>query len=587
MNILYIILGAALILCFAYRIYGAFLTEKVFQLDDTRTTPAVEMADGVDYVPVEAKFLAGQHFSAIAAAGPITGPILAGILFGWVPALIWIIVGSIFIGGVLDMGSLVASIRHKAKSINEVVRQNVSTRAYFLFMIFIWITLVYLIVAFTDLTAGSFVGVITLENGAKLPGGAIATSSLLYLALPIIMGIFLRYTKMPLWLATVIFLPLVGVAIWVGQYIPLSLDTLLSITPASAAKIWSVFILVYCLVAAVLPMWMLLQPRGHLGGYFLYAALASAGIGLIFGGFQVQYPAFTKPFDNIGVMLFPMFPILFITVACGACSGFHCLVSSGTTCKQLRKESDSKVVGYGMMLLEGLVAVISLACVMILLPGDALVGKAPNFIYASGIGAFLKLIGIPPAIGIAFGLMAFTIFVYDTLDVCTRLGRYIIQEITGWSGWFGKTISTALTAGVPLYFVMQTMLDAKGNSVPAWKIFWNSFGASNQLLAALALVGITVWLLNTRPKSRVWMVPFFPAVWMFIISNWALVCSVMNGWIWMTPGTHPAVPVVSLVLIILSMLMAIETISAIFFQKGGRKIELDVSGKDEASSITF
>lgn len=576
MNILYIVLGASLILWFAYKSYGRFLAENVFRLDDTRKTPAVLMEDGVDYVPVEAKFLAGQHFSAIAAAGPITGPILAGIMFGWVPALIWIILGSIFIGGVLDMGSLIASIRHKAKSITEVVRLNVSQRAYLLFMLFIWITLVYIIVAFTDLTAGSFVGMITLENGSTLAGGAIATSSLLYLALPVIMGLFLRYTKMPLWLATAIFLPLVGVAIWVGQYIPLSLDAILNTTPASAAKIWSVFILAYCLVAAVLPMWMLLQPRGHLGGYFLYAALTAAAIGLVFGGYNVQYPAFTKPFDNLGAMFFPLFPILFITVACGACSGFHCLVSSGTSSKQIRKESDAKPVGYGMMLLEGLVAVVSLACVMILLPGDPLAGKAPNFIYASGIGSFLKLIGIPPALGIAFGLMAFTTFVYDTLDVCTRLGRYIIQEITGWTGWLGKTVSTVLTAGVPLYFVMQTVLDAKGKPIPAWKVFWNTFGAANQLLAALALVGVTVWLLNTRPKSKVWMVPFFPALWMFIMSNWALIRSVMDGWVWNTPGTHPAMPVVSLVLITLSVLVAIETMAAIFFRRGGQAAGLDI-----------
>lgn len=567
MNILYIVLGASLTLWLAYKSYGSFLAREVFQLDDTRPTPAVLLDDGVDYVPVAAKFLAGQQFSAIAAAGPITGPILAGIMFGWVPALLWIILGSIFIGGVLDMGSLIASIRHQAKSITEVVLQNVSRRAYILFMLFIWITLVYIIVAFTDLTSRSFVGVITLENGATLPGGAIATSSLLYLALPVAMGLLLRYTKMPLWLATSIFLPLVGVAIWVGPSIPLSLDTWLDITPTTAAKIWAVFILAYCLVAAMLPMWMLLQPRGHLGGYFLYAALAAAGIGLVFGGYHVQYPAFTKPLGDLGVMFFPMFPILFVTVACGACSGFHALVSSGTSSKQIRHESDCQPVGYGMMLLEGLVAVVSLACVMILLPTDPLVGKAPNFIYASGIGSFLKLIGIPSALGIAFGLMAFTTFVYDTLDVCTRLGRYIIEELTGWQGWLGKTASTVLTAGVPLYFVMQSVHDAKGNPLPAWKVFWNTFGASNQLLAALALVGITVWLLNTRPRSRVWLVPFFPAVWMFVMSNWALGRSVMDGWVWHTPGTHPAVPVVSVVLITLSLAMAIETVLAIFLRR--------------------
>ncbi len=571
MNILFIVVGAGLILFVAYRTYGSYLANKVFRLDDSRRTPAVELADGIDYVPARAQFLAGQHFSAIAAAGPITGPILAGTLFGWFPALVWVILGSIFIGGVHDLGSLIASVRHRARSITDVVRENVSGRAYILFMAFIWITLVYIIVAFTDLTAGSFVGVVTLENGVTLPGGAIATSSLLYLALPVIMGLLLKHTRMKLWVATVIFLPLVGAAIWIGQYIPLSLDTMLGLSPINAAKIWDVFILGYCLVAAILPMWMLLQPRGHLGGYFLYAALASAAIGLIFGGFPVQFPAFTQPFENAGLFFFPMFPVLFVTVACGACSGFHSLVGSGTTSKQIERESDCRPIGYGMMLLEGLVAVVSLACVMILAPGDPLSKKAPNFIYASGISSFLKLIGIPPALGIAFGLMAFTTFVYDTLDVCTRLGRYILEELTGWRSRFGRTMATALTAGVPLLFVTQTMSDPKGNPIPAWKTFWNIFGASNQLLAALALVGITVWLINTRPRSRVWVVPFLPAVWMFLMSIWMLLRLMMDGWVWKTAGTHPAVPVVALVLVALAVLLAIETTVAISLRRRGRR----------------
>lgn len=571
MSILITVVGAAAILVVAYRTYGTFLATRVFQLDDRRTTPAVSMEDGVDYVPVKAGFLAGQHFSAIAAAGPITGPILAGTLFGWGPALIWILVGSIFIGGVHDMGSIVASIRHKARSISDVVRQNVSQRAWFLFMLFIWITLVYVIVAFTDITAGSFVGVITLENGAQLPGGAIATSSLLYLVLPVLMGLILKFTRMPLWLATAIFLPLVGVAIWAGQYIPLNVEAMFSLTPMQAAKVWDVFILGYCLVAAMLPMWMLLQPRGHLGGYFLYAALAAAAIGVVFGGYTIQYPAFINAFENTGAFFFPMFPLLFITVACGACSGFHSLVGSGTTSKQLRVESDAKPVGYGMMLLEGLVAVVSLACVMILAPGDPLAKKAPNFIYASGIGSFLQLIGIPAALGISFGLMAFTTFVYDTLDVCTRLGRYIIEELTGWTGTVGRVASTLLTAGVPLYFVMQTLTDAKGNPVAAWRVFWNTFGASNQLLAGLALVGVTVWLLNTRPGTKVWLVSFLPAVWMFFLSNWALVTMVIDPWFRGKPAAHPAIPLVSIVLIVLSVLMAIETVNAIVRRGAGNQ----------------
>jgi carbon starvation protein len=310
-------------------------------------------------------------------------------------------------------------------------------------------------------------------------------------------------------------------------------------------------------------MWMLLQPRGHLGGYFLYAALLAAAIGVVFGGFTIQYPPFISAFDNMGAFFFPMFPVLFITVACGACSGFHALVGSGTTSKQLKRESDAKPVGYGMMLLEGLVAVVSLACVMILAPDNPLAKKAPNLIYASGIGSFLQLLGIPAALGVSFGLMAFTTFVYDTLDVCTRLGRYIIEELTGWKGLAGKLFSTALTAGVPLYFVMQTMTDAKGAPIAAWRVFWNTFGASNQLLAGLALVGVTVWLINTRPGTKVWLVAFIPAVWMFGMSNWALIATMNDAWVLGKPMLHPAIPAVSLVLVLLAGLMAIETAIAI------------------------
>lgn len=561
MNILFIIIGALLLFYFAYRTYGKFLAEKVFNLNDNKITPSCSKEDGVDFVPTESKFLMGQHFSAIAAAGPITGPIIAGIMFGWLPAMIWILIGAVFIGGVHDMGSLIASVRHHAKSITEVIKENVSRRAWVLFMVFIWITLVYVIVAFTDITSSSFVGLVTLENGEKITGGAITTSSILYLVLPVIMGFLLKYTKLNLTVATIIFLPLVGVAIWVGPFIPLDLAAILSIETSQAQKIWSIIILLYCFAASVIPVWMLLQPRGHLGGYFLYAALITAGVGLIFGGFKVNYPAIIS--SNPADFWFPMFPILFITIACGACSGFHALVGSGTTSKQLKKESDSKLIGYGMMLLEGMVAIVSLACVMILVKDDPLVKSAPNFIYASGIGSFLELIGIPAIFGISFGLMAFTTFVYDTLDVCTRLGRYVIEELTGFKNIFGKIISALLTVGVPLFFVTATAVDAKGNTIPAWKLFWSIFGASNQLLAALTLMGITVWLLLTAKNKFVWLVAFIPALWMFVISNWALLKLMNDNWFKTGNFSLEPVPLVSLILFILSVTMAAETMLAV------------------------
>lgn len=569
MSIIVIVLGMAVVFFIAYRTYGTFLAKKVFALDDKNLTPAVELEDGLDFVPTEPKFLLGQHFSAIAAAGPITGPIIAGIAYGWVPALLWILFGSIFIGGVHDMGALVASARNKGRSITETVRTNVSRSAWILFNLFVFVTLVMIVVAFTDITTSSFVNTIDLGNGQTVGGGAIATSSLLYLALPIIMGSLLRFTKLSLKWATIIFLPLVAVAIWVGQYIPFNLQSILGLaTPLEAQKVWNVIIMVYCLIAAVLPVWMLLQPRGHLGGYFLYAAVIVAAIGVLFGGFKVNYPAFTKNVADGNGFWFPMFPMLFITVACGAVSGFHSLVGSGTTSKQIKRETDTKIIGYGAMLLEGIVAVIALSTVMILSKDSELLKKSPNFVYASGIGSFMQLIGVSPAFGISFGLMAFTTFVYDTLDICTRLGRYIIQELTGWKGWFGRIFATVITGGMPMFLILITMKDAEGKPVAAWRVFWQTFGASNQLLAALALIGMTIWLLNTAKFKKAWLVTFIPAVLMFTMSSWALIRmfianTIKDGVFAFPTGANIILPIACLIYLALAFWMAIVTIQAV------------------------
>jgi carbon starvation protein len=425
-------------------------------------------------------------------------------------------------------------------------------------MVFIWIALVYVLVAFTDITASAFVGNVTLESGEIVKGSYIASSSIMYLILPMIMGCLIRFGGMKEWLATLIFLPLVGVAIWAGRYLPVALpfgDIILQ------QKVWGVLILLYCLIASITPMWLILQPRGAVGGYFLYAALIFAAIGIVFGGYTVSYPAFTTPPASDGFWT-PMFPVLFITVACGACSGFHALISSGTTSKQLRRETDAKPVAYGAMLLEGMVAVVSIACVMILATNSELLSKAPNFIYASALGDFMELIGIPATFGISFGLMAFTTFVYDTLDVCTRLGRYVVQEVTGLKGKVGALISTELTAGVPVLFVFQTSTDAAGRPIPAWRMFWNTFGASNQLLASLALIGISIWLMKTREGTKYWLVSFIPAVFMLIISDWALISAIYDGWI--IGKGNQLIPIVSLILLVLSFQVALETIMVMF-----------------------
>jgi carbon starvation protein len=427
---------------------------------------------------------------------------------------------------------------------------------------------VYIIVAFTDITALSFIGVQTLENGEKVSGGGIATSSLLYLALPIVMGLLLRYTRLSVGWATVIFLPLVAAAIWIGQIIPLDLAAVFGISDDAAHKTWDVLILAYCLVAAVVPVWLLLQPRGHLGGYLLYVALVGACLGVLFGGHEIQYPAFTSwTFTSPSGATKTLAPFLFITIACGACSGFHSLIASGTTSKQLRVETDARPIGYGAMLLEGMVAVISLCCVMMLASDSPLATGAPrtNFIYATGLGNFLTVLHLPPAFAVSFALMAFTTFVYDTLDVCTRLGRYIIQELTGLSDWKGRWLGTALTAGVPLFFVLRKN-EVNGRPEPVWRMFWDLFGASNQLLAALTLLGVTVWLWRTRRNPLVWLITGVPTVVMYAMSTWALVEMTwprfFNAAGQFTAPKDP-VPWAGAVLITLAALMLVEALRAI------------------------
>ncbi|HEX3870465.1 MAG TPA: carbon starvation CstA family protein [Pirellulales bacterium] len=587
MSLLPIVLASAVILSIAYLTYGRLLS-RLLKLDPNATTPAVELRDDVDYEPIEPKFLLSQHFSAIAAAGPIIGPITACVMFGWAPALAWILIGSIFIGGVHDITALTASIRHKARSIAEVVRDHMSHRSYLLFLTFVWIALVYIVVAFTDVTAGAFaddqpldvptaaatdsepsietieVVAAGIENQAKselvIRGAGIATSSLLYLALPVIMGLLLRFTKLSLNWATVIFVPLVGVAIWVGQKMPLDLSVLLNLSPMQTHKLWDVLLLGYCLVAAMVPVWLLLQPRGHLGGFFLYVALGGGALGLMLGGDPIEFPAFRgwSASGDRGV-----FPFLFITIACGACSGFHAMIASGTTSKQLRKETDARTIGYGAMLLEAMVAIVSLCCVMVLKEdAQAVKDVKPEWLYSQGIGRFLATLGISPRFGIAFAMMAFTTFVYDTLDICTRLGRYILQELTGLKGRFGSWLGTALTAGVPLFFILQTTVDSNGKVIPVWKTFWSLFGASNQLLAALTLLGVTVWLWRTTRAKWVWFVTGIPTVFMYAMSIWALFAMTMPKFYtdgaWKAP-TDP-VPWIGLVLLALAALMLIEAV---------------------------
>ncbi len=490
----------------AYHFYGRWLANQ-FALDDARTTPAHLLNDGVDFIPAKRFYLFGQHFSAIAAAGPIAGPIIACQAFGWLPCLLWVALGVVLIGAVHDLAALTASVRHGARSIAEIVREHMGNGAGMAMMAFIWIALVYVIIAFADITAASFAGGIDELVGASLTfnaGGAVAAASIMYLMLAILMGIIQRFLKPPLWLMTIIFVPATFGVVWFGTKI----STLLLMD----AKTWAVLILAYCIVASVVPMWALLQPRGYLGGFVLYIALALGVIGVFFGGYEIRQPAFRS--WDVGGMTGMLFPFLFVTIACGACSGFHGLVCSGTTSKQIDRETHIRSVGYGAMLAEGFVALIALVTVMIVAQGD-LEGLKPGTIYGNGIGEFLTLIIGKEHLNFAitFGAMAFSTFVFDTLDVCTRLGRYIVQELFKWQTSMGALVGTLLTIALPFYFVLAS-------EEGSWIRFWTLFGASNQLLAALTLLTITVWLYKSRQRIGFTLLPM---TFVLVITLWALV----------------------------------------------------------------
>lgn len=499
--------GAVLVvLALAYRFYGRWIAAQ-YALDDARPTPAQVKNDGVDFVPTRPFYLLGQHFSAIAAAGPIAGPILAAQQFGWGPAVLWISFGVVFIGAVHDFSTLIASVRHEGRSIAEVVRANLGPGAGTSMVAFIWVALVYVIVAFTDVTASTFVAGDPDLGGLEFEfnqGGAVAMASALYLVLAVAMGLVERFLKPPLWLQTVVFVPLVLTAVWAGTRL-----SQVFILPAGA---WAIIILAYCFLASLTPVWALLQPRGYLGGFVLYLALAIGVVGIFFGGHQVQLPAF-KTFDAGGPSGL-LFPFLFVTIACGACSGFHGLVCSGTTSRQLEKESHSHPVGFGAMLLEGFVALIALATVMIA-TAEAVKGKAPGAVYGVGLGRFFEVILGPEnrAFAITFGSMAFSTFVFDTLDVSTRLGRYLLQELFGWKGKAGAAAATLLTVGVPLGFLLAAQTGS-------WRSFWTLFGTSNQLLAALSLLGVSVWL---KREGKRYAFAFWPMVFVSVVTVTSLV----------------------------------------------------------------
>lgn len=535
-----ILLLSIVLFAAAYIFYGKFLDRR-FGISPDNPTPSHTDYDGIDRVPAKRPVLLGHHFSSIAGAGPIVGPIIAAVAFGWLPALLWVIAGSIFIGGVHDFSALAASIRHKARSIAEIAREHMSSLSFKLFLVFIWMLIIYIIVVFADLTSATFIQ----DQG-------VATSSLMFMALAIGFGISVYRLKLSVLKASLIFVPLVFIGAWAGQLLPLNLQAIPFLAGFDPALVWGIILIAYCYIASTTPVWILLQPRDYLSSYLLYASVLSGLLGIVFGGFAVQYPAFTGWYaPQVG----SLFPILFITIACGACSGFHAVVASGTSSKQLDKETDVRTIGYGAMLIEGLVAVIAIITVAMIVKGGDLSSKPPLVIYGMGIGKFLKTFGIPENLGYSFGLLALSTFILTTLDTTTRLGRYIFEELFLIKDPKYRYLSTLATIALPVVFLFVKFHDNMGNPVPAWKAIWPVFGATNQLLAGLTLLVIFVWLKKEEKKAGFVIIPM--AV-MIIMTLWALILLIGDY-------GFSAIGIVAMMLLLLALVLIIETIRIVAF----------------------
>lgn len=495
MNSLVLILVSVVIFLIAYRTYGSWLG-RAWGIDEGRKTPAHTMADGVDYVASKPQVLLGHHFASIAGAGPITGPIQAAI-FGWVPVVLWIIIGGIFFGGVHDYGSLTASMKHQGKSIGVIIEDYMGKTGKGLFSAFAWLTLLLVVAAFTNIVATTF---------ASTPEAA--SASMMFIVLAIVFGYFVYRKGAPLGISTVFGVIALFLCIYLGTRFPLKLSV----------ETWIIILGLYIFVASTVPVWILLQPRDYLNSFLLYAMIAGALIGVVLYHPSIQMEAFTGFVVTTQTGNQWMFPILFITVACGAISGFHSLVGSGTTSKQIDNEKDAKVIGYGGMLIECVLAIIAIVTAAYLKTDEfsALLAEGgPVGVFAAGVGTFMSKFGIPFETGRSFVSLAVSAFALTSLDTATRLGRFIFQEFFEVNQGKGKQpiltnkyVATLLTVAIGCSF-------AGGGYAKIWPVF----GSANQLLAALALLALAVWMKN---KKRSYAMFGLPMVFMFLATLTAL-----------------------------------------------------------------
>lgn len=572
MNSLVLLLICVAILVIGYIFYGGWLCKQWGVGEGNKETPAHTMEDGVDYVPAKAPVLMGHHFSSIAGAGPITGPIGAAI-FGWLPVALWILVGGIFFGGVHDFGALFASVRNKGMSIGEIISANMSKRAKRLFIIFSYLTLILVVAAFASIVATTF-GAVYDESGAvdmvkSATPASVAMISLLFIVVAIIFGFCVYRRNMPMGIASVIGVLAIVAIMAIGMnFHPLYLST----------KTWMWIVGLYIAIASVTPVWILLQPRDYLSSFLLYAMLGVAVFGVI-----VAHPTFDSSFPAFGGFAVDngngtqyLFPVLFTTVACGAISGFHSLVSSGTTSKQLDKETDAKPIAYGGMLLECVLAVLTLCAIGYAYkwnaanPDNTLVGATA--IFGGGIAHMIDDV-IPGSYKILNSLLVLTYsaFCLTSLDTATRLARFMFQEFWLEPGQTPKDIKGGFRKVMvnPYFATILTVVLGILLGMTGYAKIWGLFGAANQLLAGIGLLAVATWLGNAGKNNRMFLIPM---AFMIVVTIASLAITVKNQIGMIAAGGADWGPyaqtILGILLIGLAVVLVIEGVQTLKNQKG-------------------
>ena len=525
MNLIGLLLISGSILLLAYFSYGRFIARKL-QVNNRNITPAHTHKDGVDYIPSKIPVVLGHHFSSIAGAGPIVGPIIA-VTFGWIPAVIWILLGGIFFGAVHDMGSMVASLRHDGKSIGAIIQKHIGQSGKRLFMIFSFATLILVIAVFADIIAKTFV---------NNPGAA--TASGLFIVLAIVFGLVNRLSgdkKSAFVLTSVIGVVLMYYFVYLGAQLPFSLTY----------ELWVGLLLVYAFIASVTPVSFLLQPRDYLSSFLLYGLMILAVVGILVANPEIKMDSQVHlKTENLGYL----FPVLFVTIACGAISGFHSLVASGTTSKQINKEQDVKVVGFGGMLIESFLAIISVGAVIVISRTEyagRLTSEGPVAMFANGLGGIISSTGISTDLATTFVALTVSAFALTTLDTCTRLARFTFQEyFEDVDHAAGRALAENRYLATFIVVVLSILLLISGGFATLWPIF----GSANQLLACLALLAVSVWLIKRKINPAFALVPMF---FMFAVTLSSLMLVAVTNF---TNGTY-VLAIIAGLLFVLSVVL--------------------------------